>query len=532
MNSSSAAVPHHQQQRGETRGKNRNHNHNHSNSVSEAIPFSATPTSSAAHIISNGTPGGGGGVGAKGGEGAKLVDSAIVKAIASPPATSTGGGVANSTPSASRSMNSSSSDTVGDFSDPSISSSVLSSSHNSTQPVDNGISPSGNKAPPQSTKSTADEGRESPSSPPCWADSSYEANCSNVNRPDWARMNSNETTTTTSSAALTSKTTASTTKGETHSKAGKVQSHSGITPASVSVPSSTTGSGHISQSRSDTIAGSGHAQSHSGTSVSGSGHSGGNSSSNNSIRQGNLHQSHAGTRTVSAITGAISPVSLQHQQHHQSHTSRVASGPSPHLYHHAHPRDVGGAVRGSGHPSHHPSPHTMEPSIVIPQPLHPNTPGRTQAGVVGTNWNKNMRSPYLSSTAVTLVNLQRPLHYSGHAHPPNQATNGNSGPIVNVNGIMRALTPSGGGGGGRGVHGGGIHVFPQGGGVVAGYSGKGTPPHHHHAHHHPHHTHHHHHHAHQAPPPHPVMCYNCGKRGHHGNTCPGVTMDADDTTCE
>ena len=42
----------------------------------------------------------------------------------------------------------------------------------------------------------------------------------------------------------------------------------------------------------------------------------------------------------------------------------------------------------------------------------------------------------------------------------------------------------------------------------------------------------HHHHARPLVTPPQVLCYNCGKRGHLGSSCPGITIDADNSTCK
>ena len=323
-----------------------------------------------------------------------------------------------------------------------------------------------------------------------WADTGEEGG--SVNKPDWALMPS--------------------ANGESHSGTGTSQaSHSDSGGASL--PSQHSGGGAMSvTSHSDS---------------------------------GNVLLAHSGTGATTTTRTGMEPATgyHQHQLSHPSTTRASVSAPhtpihhthhhqhhSHHAHHHTHHHSV---VPGKRNPHHEGGPQgggacdvvitnsSSSSDIVVPQPLHP---------VASAAHNKS----YIYPSPITLIRTptqqqQQPrlLHHGGVAHLHHNQNNSN--------GLMRAPPVVGHAHHNRLQH--QLHLFPPGahpGGVVSAamqaYSGGGSPtmtgPGHHH--------HHHHHHLPQAapPPPGPVMCYNCGKRGHLGSTCPGPTMDASDTSCE
>ena len=219
-----------------------------------------------------------------------------------------------------------------------------------------------------------------------------------------------------------------------------------------------------------------------------------NGETHSSSIPGSKVQSHAGS-VIRQQPGVAPAMGMQYQVQHHHPRSSVPSprltGPSHppiHGYHANHPRNLHES-------SHNNAVMANSTDIIIPQPLHPAMT-RHQAG--GANWNKSVHLHQTPMTIVPNQQQQRTGHHNFVLHNQNNSS---------ANGLMRgpflAQNRSHGGGGG-------ILMFPP-VSMVGPYPVGG--------------------HGHPHPPP-PVACYNCGKRGHPGNTCPGVTMDDSDASCK
>lgn len=146
-------------------------------------------------------------------------------------------------------------------------------------------------------------------------------------------------------------------------------------------------------------------------------------------------------------------------------------------------------------------------NIIIPMPLHPSAIHGYVAGA-----NSNWSTPHQLSSSSYYHQQQQP-HFTQHLHPstmaavtavrgpPQTAPYSHTQPNHNnssSNGLLRTPTclP---------LHN-SLHPFSTGGLLSCSSVGPHPPSH--------------------------VVCYNCGKRGHLGSSCPGVTMDAENSSCK
>lgn len=206
-------------------------------------------------------------------------------------------------------------------------------------------------------------------------------------------------------------------------------------------------------------------------------------------------RSHVGVAPFHADSVGVQYQVQQHYQHHVYPSSQPSGSTSIHGYHAHHPSGKRNSHESGG--SGHSNAVTANPSdIIIPQPLH-HAMARNQVG--GANWSRPVQ-PYLHPTTVTIV--PTPQKRTGHHLVQHNQNNSSANGLMRVPILAQSRPHSGGGG---------ILMYPP-GSVMGAYVGLHPVG------------------GHQPPPP--VACYNCGKRGHLGNTCPGVTMDDSDTSCE